>query len=325
VDFSFSSGVKLLASDHYLIETENLTKKFGEFTAVEDLNLKIKEEEIFGFLGPNGAGKTTSIRMMVGLLSPTSGKVNFGDMGDSLPEEKVGVCPQDLVLWDELTSYENLRFMGNMYGVPKRKLNKRVERVLKDLGLIDKRDNLASELSGGMQRRLNLGMSIIHHPEIVVLDEPSAGLDPQSRYSVWEYIKGLIEEKTRCIILTTHLMEEADRVSDRVGIIDNGDLKVVDTPEKLKKNVGEGDSIKIELEDKRKNSAAVETLESLDKVIRTSEASNRVVVRALDAVGNTNLFKEALTEAGMSVIDISISQTNTLEDVFIHLTGRGLE
>lgn len=115
----FTSGVKLLVSDRYVIETENLTKKFGDFTAVQDLNLKVKEGEIFGFLGPNGAGKTTSIRMMVGLLSPTSGKVNFGGLGDSLPEEKVGVCPQDLVLWEELTSFENLRFMGNMYGVKK--------------------------------------------------------------------------------------------------------------------------------------------------------------------------------------------------------------
>ena len=314
-----------MTDDNYVVKTEDLRKAFGDFVAVKDLNLEVREGEIFGFLGPNGAGKTTSIRMMVGLLSPTSGKVNFGDMGDSLPEEKVGVCPQDLVLWEELTSYENLRFMGNMYGVPKRKLNKRAERVLKDLGLTDKRDNLASELSGGMQRRLNLGMSIIHHPEIVVLDEPSAGLDPQSRYSVWEYIKGLVEEETRCIILTTHLMEEADRVSDRVGIIDNGNLKVVDTPENLKKSVGKGDSIKIELEDKRKNPEAVEMLQSLDGVIRTSETSNRVVVRALDAVGNTNVFREKLTEAGMTVIDMSISQTNTLEDVFIHLTGRGLE
>ena len=315
----------LAASDQYVIETENLTKKFGKFTAVEDLSLKVKEGEIFGFLGPNGAGKTTSIRMMVGLLSPTSGKVNFDGMDDSLPEEKVGICPQDLVLWEELTCYENLRFMGNMYEVPNDELKTRTEKILEDLGLTDKRNSLAGELSGGMKRRLNLGMSIIHEPEIVVLDEPSAGLDPQSRYSVWEYIKGLIEEKTRCIILTTHLMEEADRVSDRVGIIDHGDLKVVDTPENLKKSVGEGDSIKIELEDKRKNSEATEKLESLDEVIRTSEASNRVVVRALDAVGNTNVFRETLTEAGMSVIDISISQTNTLEDVFIHLTGRGLE
>lgn len=314
-----------MSSSEYVIKTKNLTKKFGDFTAVKDLNLKVKEGEIFGFLGPNGAGKTTSIRMMVGLLNPTSGKINFGGMGDSLPEEKVGICPQDLVLWEELTSYENLRFMGNMYGVPRGKLDKRVERILEDLGLADKKDNLASELSGGMQRRLNLGMSIIHEPEIVVLDEPSAGLDPQSRYSVWEYIKGLIEAEARCIILTTHLMEEADRVSDRVGIIDHGDLKVVDTPENLKKSVGKGDSIKIELEDKRKNPEAVKKLETLDEVIRTSEASNKVIVRALDAVNNTGLFQDALSEAGISISDISISQTNTLEDVFIHLTGRGLE
>ncbi|MCF7876216.1 ABC transporter ATP-binding protein [Candidatus Bipolaricaulota bacterium] len=311
-------------SDQTVIETQDLTKKYGDFTAVDGLNLQIREGEIFGFLGPNGAGKTTSIRMMVGLLNPTSGEVRIEGMKNSSVEEKVGICPQDLVIWDELTAYENIRFMGNMYDVPKKELKKRTDKLLEDLQLTDKRDNLASELSGGMKRRLNLGMSLVHDPEIVVLDEPSAGLDPQTRYSVWEYIKELRGGEDRCIILTTHLMEEADRVSDRVGIIDRGELLVVDTPENLKKSVGEGDSIKIELNDKRKNDQAVETLKANEEVLQASEVNNMVLVRALDAVGKMDVFTEALEESGLTVSDISISQTNTLEDVFIHLTGRGL-
>ncbi len=308
-----------------MIKTKNLTKKFGEFTAVDGLDLEIRQGEIFGFLGPNGAGKTTSIRMMVGLLSPTGGEVRIAGMGNSSVEEKVGICPQDLVIWEELTTYENIRFMGNMHGVPREKLEERTNELIEDLQLEDSRDNLASELSGGMKRRLNLGMSLVHDPEIVVLDEPSAGLDPQTRYSVWEYIKGLRQGENRCIILTTHLMEEADRVSDRVGIIDRGELIVVDTPENLKKSVGEGDSIKIELNDKRKNPEAVERLKELDEVMQASEVGNRVVVRALDALNKTDNFTEALEESGYAVSDVSISQTNTLEDVFIHLTGRGLD
>ena len=308
-----------------MIKTKNLTKKFGEFTAVDGLDLEIRQGEIFGFLGPNGAGKTTSIRMMVGLLSPTGGEVRIAGMGNSSVEDKVGVCPQDLVIWEELTTYENIRFMGNMHGVPREKLENRTNELIEDLQLEDKRDNLASELSGGMKRRLNLGMSLVHDPEIVVLDEPSAGLDPQTRYSVWEYIKGLRQGENGCIILTTHLMEEADRVSDRVGIIDRGELIVVDTPENLKKSVGEGDSIKIELNDKRNNPEAVERLKELGEVIQASEVGNRVVVRALDALNKTDNFTEALEESGYAVSDVSISQTNTLEDVFIHLTGRGLD
>jgi len=308
-----------------VIKTKNLTKKFGEFTAVDGLDLEIRQGEIFGFLGPNGAGKTTSIRMMVGLLSPTGGEVRIAGMGNSSVEDKVGVCPQDLVIWEELTTYENIRFMGNMHGVPREKLGDRTNELIEDLQLEDKRDNLASELSGGMKRRLNLGMSLVHDPEIVVLDEPSAGLDPQTRYSVWEYIKGLRQGENGCIILTTHLMEEADRVSDRVGIIDRGELIVVDTPENLKKSVGEGDSIKIELNDKRNNPEAVERLKELGEVIQASEVGNRVVVRALDALNKTDNFTEALEESGYAVSDVSISQTNTLEDVFIHLTGRGLD
>lgn len=313
-----------MKSSDYVIETENLTKKFGDFTAVDGLDLKIKEGEIFGFLGPNGAGKTTSIRMMVGLISPTEGQVKVGGKTDGESTERVGICPQHIVLWEELTTYENIYFMGKMYDVPADTLKSRVEKILDDLKLTEKRDSLASQLSGGMKRRLNLGMSIVHEPDIVVLDEPTAGLDPQSRYSVWDYINELKEGRGRCIILTTHLMEEADRLSDRVAIIDRGKLLLVDTPENLKKSVGRGDSITIELKDKERNREVLEMIEAFDEILEANEIDDNVVLRVMDAVGRMAELTEKIEEKGFGISDVSISRTNTLEDVFIHLTGRRL-
>ena len=308
----------------YLIKTQNLTKVFGDFKAVDNLNLKIKEGEIFGFLGPNGAGKTTSIRMMVGLLSPTSGQINIRGEGEGKEGENVGICPQELVIWEELTTYENIYFMGNMYDIPQDLLKTRVNKLLEDLQLAEKKDSLASELSGGMKRRLNLGMSVVHEPGLVVLDEPSAGLDPQSRYSLWEYIRGLSNDGDKTIILTTHLMEEADRLSERVGIIDRGKMLVVDTPEKLKKSVGEGDSITVELKDRQKNREALEKIRASEDVLEAGEVDEKLVIRALNAIGQIAKFTNKLEDVGYEVVDVSISRTNTLEDVFIHLTGRGL-
>ena len=223
----------------HVIETQNLTKKYNSFLVVDGLNLRIKRGEVFGFLGPNGAGKTTSIKMMVGLLKPTEGGVLIeGEEIESVEKGKIGVCPQDLVIWGGLTCEENIALIGDMYEVPRNVLKERIKQLLHDLILSDKTKTLASQLSGGMKRRLNLAMALIHDPEIVVLDEPSAGLDPQSRLVLWEYIHSLSKEKGKTIILTTHLMEEADRLSDRIAIMDHGKLLVLDTPESLKKKIG---------------------------------------------------------------------------------------
>ena len=178
--------------DGYAIEAQNLTKKFGDFLAVDNLNLKIKKGEVFGFLGPNGAGKTTSISMMVGLLRPSSGDVLInGKKVEDIDKQTIGICPQELVLWENLTCYESLKLMGDMYEVPKDILNQRIEKLLKDLFLTDKANTVVSNLSGGMKRRLNLALAVIHEPEIVLLDEPSEGLDPQSRRVLWNYIRSL--------------------------------------------------------------------------------------------------------------------------------------
>ncbi|MFP4588964.1 MAG: ABC transporter ATP-binding protein [Candidatus Acetothermia bacterium] len=312
-------------NENYILRSRGLTKRFGNLTAVDDLDLTIKKREIFGFLGPNGAGKTTAIRMMVGLLEPTSGKITFRGSGKFRPEENLGVCPQEFVFWEQLTCGENLRFIGRMYDVPERQLTSRVETLLKELNLKDKAGSRASSLSGGMKRKLNLGMSLVHDPDLVILDEPSAGLDPQSRLSLWEYIRALREQKGRTVILTTHLMEEADRLCDRVGIMNQGKLLVVDTPKKLKKSVGEEDSITITLENPETNSEALQLLKELKETVEAREVENSLVLRAPNAVARLPNYIDKLGHAGLVVSEVSISRTNTLEDVFIHLTGRRLQ
>lgn len=308
----------------YVIEAQNLTKKFGDFLAVDNLNLKIKKGEVFGFLGPNGAGKTTSINMIVGLLRPSSGQVLInGKEVDNMDKGSIGTCPQELVLWENLTCKESLKLMGDMYEVPKETLNQRIEKLLKDLFLTDKTDTLVSNLSGGMKRRLNLAMAVIHEPEIVLLDEPSEGLDPQSRRVLWNYIKSLRDVECKTVILTTHLMDEADRLSDRVAIIDHGQLLKLDTPENLKKEVGEGDIVEMTLSNKYNNGEVIKHLESLEGVISVIELEGKINLRAFNAVSKLPKIIGTLEESNVNIDDLGIRQ-NTLEDVFIELTGTGL-
>jgi ABC-2 type transport system ATP-binding protein len=306
------------------MKAEHLTKKFGHVTIVDDLNLEIKHGEVFGFLGPNGAGKTTSIKMMTGLLQPTSGRVLFNgaELG-SMQKKKIGVCPQELVLWEALTCRENLTFMGNMYGVEKRALENRVNELLDYLSLTDKADQPASKLSGGMKRRLNVALSVVHHPEIVFLDEPSAGLDPQTRQLLWDFIRALRDKEGKTVILTTHVMEEADALSDRVAIIDHGKLLLLNTPDALKKTMGRGDVVELQLGDIAMNDAIIQRVSTLDGIEEAYELKDRVAVRALNAPSKLPELVDLIEGAGGSVCDVTI-RGNTLEDVFIYLTGRAL-
>lgn len=307
-----------------IIEAREVTRDFGDFRAVDKLNLKIKRGEVFGFLGPNGAGKTTSISIMVGLLRPTSGQVFIdGKEVNKVEKGTIGICPQELVLWDFLTCKESLMLMGDMYDVPKDELKKRVQKLLDDLFLADKADTLVTQLSGGMKRRLNLAMALVHHPEIVVLDEPSEGLDPQSRRVLWNYIRSLRDDEGKTVILTTHLMDEADRLSDRIAIIDHGKLLRLDTPSNLKKEIGEGDVVEMKLSDPDKNQEIATVLADLEDVHSAVEIEGALNVRALDAVGKLPQIIDRVEKAGVHVLDLSVRQ-NTLEDVFIDLTGTGL-
>lgn len=307
-----------------IIEARDVTRDFGDFRAVDKLNLKIRKGEVFGFLGPNGAGKTTSISIMVGLLHPTSGKVFInGKEVHKVEKGTIGICPQELVLWDFLTCKESLMLMGEMYDVPRDELEKRVEKLLKDLFLTDKADTVVTKLSGGMKRRLNLAMAVVHQPEIVLLDEPSEGLDPQSRRVLWNYIRSLRDDEGKTVILTTHLMDEADRLSDRIAIIDHGKLLKLDTPTNLKKEIGEGDVVEMKLSPPEKNQEVATLLSVMEDVHSAVEVDGSLNVRAMDAVGKLPKIIDAVEKAGCHVLDLSVRQ-NTLEDVFIDLTGTGL-
>ncbi len=308
----------------FIIEANNLFKSFGDFVAVDNLNLKIKRGEVFGFLGPNGAGKTTSIKMMVGLLRPTGGEILIdGEDISHADRLKIGICPQDIVLWESLTCKESLKFMGQMYEVPADILKTRVESLLEDLILIDKANTLVSNLSGGMKRRLNLAMALIHSPEIVVLDEPSEGLDPQSRRVLWNFIRSLRDNEGKTVILTTHLMDEADGLSDRIAIIDHGKLLRLDTPKNLKKEFGEGDIVEILLADSKMNQEVIFRLKTIENIESVTEVDGKINIRTLNAVGKLPEIMNKVQEMNNEIADLSL-HPNTLEDVFIELTGTSL-
>ena len=311
-----------------VLKAEGLTKRYGSLVAVDDLTIEVQRGEVFGFLGPNGAGKTTSINMMCGLLVPDAGQVLIEGLPVQGRDEElrahVGVCPQDIVVWERLTCIEQLQFMGEMYACARAEVRDRSEGLMVELDLVEKRNAQARTLSGGMQRRLNLALALVHDPDIVILDEPGAGLDPQSRLKVRNYIHSLARSKT--IILTTHNMDEADRLADRVAIIDHGRLLELDTPLALKRRVGEGDVVEIELQTEvsTQNRAILErAMKPIVDAVQMDLDSNTLTLRALNAVGSLAAILETLEEAGTRVGDVRVRE-NTLEDVFIHLTGRTL-
>ncbi len=306
-----------------VIEFQNIVKKYDDVAVVNNLSLEVKKGEIFGFLGPNGAGKSTSINMMVGLLKPTSGKILFNGKDSSyLDEKEIGICPQDVVLWNNLTCFENLYMMGKMYDMPVKLLKERIVEILEKLHLTDKKDKLISTLSGGMKRRMNIAMATIHNPSIVVLDEPSEGLDPQSRRLLWDYIL-YQKELGNTVILTTHLMDEADMLSDRVAIIDHGQLLKLDTPKKLKQIIGKCDVLQIELNNPQDNSVIINPLKTISGLNKIFENDGKITLILLDAVKKLPDIIHLVENNNSKIVDISIRQ-NTLEDVFIELTGRQL-
>lgn len=308
------------------MEAEKLWKSYHGIPAVRDLSMAVEEGEVFGFLGPNGAGKTTTINMLCGLLRPDAGEVRlFGRVVSSAgngTRSRVGFCPQNIVLWEKLTCMEQLVFMARMYDLSDRKARENALRLLIELELEEKKDRRAGTLSGGLQRRMNIAMALVHDPQIVVLDEPEAGLDPQSRVRVREYIHSLARKKT--VILTTHNMDEAERVADRVAIIDHGQLLVLDTPGALKAGMGEGDVLEIQINpDVVVGNQAQDALDGMSARATLDADSHCLRVRTLDAVNRLPVILERLRSAGFNPGQVSIRQ-NTLEDVFIQLTGRSL-
>jgi ABC-2 type transport system ATP-binding protein len=225
-----------------MIRAEHLVKKFGDFTAVRDISFEVAEGEIFAFLGPNGAGKTTTIKMLTTLLRPTSGKVELNGLNPATQQNQVrrcfGIVFQDPSLDDELTAYENMEFHGVLYSVPRKLRTERITSLLKLFELWDRRKDLVKHFSGGMRRRLEIARGLLHTPKILFLDEPTLGLDPQTRNQLWTHVKKLNVEERVTVFLTTHHMEEAERVAHRIAIIDHGCIVTQGSPQELKQQTG---------------------------------------------------------------------------------------
>ena len=314
-----------VADSNVILSLKGLKKSYGDLVAVNDLSLDVRRGEVLGLLGPNGAGKTTTIHIICGLLRCDSGEVIID--GQSLDEnyrgcrQLIGLCPQDLIIWESLTCLEQLEFVGRQYDIDRHSAWKKADELLDALGLSAERNRLAATLSGGMKRRLNIALALVHDPKILILDEPQAGLDPQSRVLVRDYVKSLRTETA--VILTTHDMDEADRLSDRIAIIDHGRLLELDTPDGLKNRIGAGDVLGIRLSDGQEaklDEMLGDLPDSLKNLICQDGMLRLVASDTMDTL--PTVFSE-LRNNGLEVEDVSIRK-KTLEDVFIALTGRRL-
>lgn len=303
------------------IETNNLTRQFGKTKAVNNVSLQINEGEIFGLLGPNGAGKTTLISMLCTLLKPTSGTatVNGFDIIKKKNDvrKSIGIVFQDPSLDSRLTGMENLEMHAGMYQVPKADRKRRIDEVLEIVALADRANEVVRNYSGGMKRRLEIARGLIHYPKVLFLDEPTLGLDPQTREHIWEYIKRLAEREKITIIVTTHYLEEADNLCNRVAIMDYGEIKVLDTPQNLKNSL-EGDILTIDVDNAKKIQDKIKGLDSVKKVITTGNIINITVKNAEKFAPE---ILEFARENGAVVNSLSIRKP-TLGDVFLHFTGR---
>jgi ABC-2 type transport system ATP-binding protein len=304
-----------------VIETNQLTRSFNSLTAVDKLNITVESGEIFGLLGPNGAGKTTTISMLCTILKPTSGtaKVNGFDIVKEATQvrKSIGIVFQDPSVDDRLTGRENLYMHANLYGVPASEQKSRIENVLKLVELEDRADDLLRTYSGGMRRRLELARGLIHYPKVLFLDEPTIGLDPQTRDHVWRYIRELKEKHDITVVLTTHYMEEADRLCNRIAIMDYGRIIALDTPAKLKETL-EGDVIVVKANNLDVLFAVVTEKMGLQKT-RLVNGTVEITVR-----NGENILPRIVETAAQNKIhveSISLREPN-LEDVFLHYTGR---
>jgi len=309
-----------------ILEVKNLVKKYGSFTAVDDISFDIKEGEIFSLLGPNGAGKTTTISCISTLSAPTSGDAAI--CGHSVTREPmevrnlIGVVPQDLALYEELTARENLAFWGQMYGLSGKALNSRIDEVLEQIGLADKAKLRVKTYSGGMKRRVNIGVGLLHKPRLLFMDEPTVGIDPQSRRAILDSVKDL-NRSGMTVLYTTHYMEEAQELSHRVGIIDHGKLIALGTQAELTRQVGETDTLILHVGESEDPQALADVIKALPGVTRADVTDHEVTIITPSA---EELLAPAVTHAnniGIKIHSIDIREPN-LEAVFLHLTGRAL-
>jgi ABC-2 type transport system ATP-binding protein len=299
-----------------VIKVENLSKQFGELTAVNNISFEVDEGSIFGFLGPNGAGKTTTINILCTLLAPTSGKT-FIAGHDCLKEpsevrKNIGIVFQDTTLDKDLTAYENLMFHAYLYDVRKSEINGRIDDALHFVGLYERRNDLVKIFSGGMKRRLEVARGMIHRPKVLFLDEPTLGLDPQSRANLWEFIVELPRKHNVTIFMTTHYMEEAE-VCNKIAIIDKGKIITLGSPDELKKTIG-GDVIYIRTSDNKNAKLEIEKLFNVE----VSEKDNELFLTSLKGDA---CIPEIIKTIGEKVLSVRL-QRPTLNDVFLKMTGK---
>lgn len=308
-----------------IIETKKLTKRYGNKEVVSGINLLVEQGDTFGLLGPNGAGKSTTISMLVGLVKPTSGDILIKGINTKNKAEDVrhyiGLVPQDIALYPTLTAEDNLRFWGRMYGIRGKKLKSRVEEVLEIVNLEEKRKDKIETYSGGMKRRINIAAALLHEPEIIIMDEPTVGIDPQSRNHILETVKSLNKLGTT-IIYTSHYMEEVEFLCNKVAIIDNGKVIASDEKEKLKKSIIDSEKLILELSAIPKE--LNKEIQSVEEVIRLVTSKNNVM--EIYVHNGAQAFVKILTiilRYNIKIVSSKIEEPN-LETVFLKLTGKTL-
>lgn len=309
-----------------ILEAHNLVKHYGNFEAVKGISFHIDAGEIFSLLGPNGAGKSTTISMLSTLFTPTDGEAMIG--GHSIIKNPmavrqiIGIVPQDIALYEDLTTRENLSFWGQMYGMRGRPLRQRVDEVLEQIGLTDNAAKPVKTFSGGMKRRLNIGVGLLPKPRLVFMDEPTVGIDPQSRRAILDMVKDL-NRHGMSVLYTTHYMEEAAELSDRVGIMDHGKMIALGTQKELTQQVGRGDTVHLYVGENQNAAALATALRAVPGVQQASATGQQVVLIVPCAAEALVSVVSKANEMAVKIRSIDIQEPN-LEAVFLHLTGRAL-
>jgi ABC-2 type transport system ATP-binding protein len=307
------------------IDVRAIVKKFGEFTAVNGISFAVDEGEIFGLLGPNGAGKSTLIRMLTTLLPPTAGTalINGFDVvkqADGV-RRSIGVIPQAMTSDLELSVEENLIIFSKLYGVPRGKRERLIDGLLAAVELTQWRHAQVKNLSGGMRRRVEIARGLVHEPRIFFLDEPTTGLDPVSRVAVWEMLRAIKRERDLTILLTTHYMDEADKLCDRIAIVDHGELKALDSPRTLKASIPGLNHVEVTFLSPPEGWAR--TIESLPSVEGVTTHDHVFRIATYNGPATTTAVLQTAARAGVAVLSLAV-QSTTLDDVFVHYTGRAL-
>ncbi len=309
----------------YALELNNITKKFGDFTAVNDLSLRVERGEIFGFLGPNGAGKSTTIRMLCTLAKPTSGSALIAGYDlikdPSKVREKIGLVAEKMIMYDDLTAAENLRFFGKLYKMPKQKREERIDLLFNLVDMQKWKDTQISKFSTGMKQRINVIRALLPEPEILFMDEPTLGLDPQTTFAIREIIRD-INNNGVTVILTTHAMTEAEALSHRIAIIDHGKIAALDTPQNLKNIISKSDTSIFKTKITNLTSKMVEKIRSLKVVTALAQQDDNNLKICANGMGALNQIIDTIRIEGGDISSITNSNEPTLEDVFLTVTGK---